>query len=255
MLEKIDEIILGTRLIMKITGAGKAVIAIGAGDDEAASLLAGKLDGDSSVRPVMLKNKYPQGNERLLARSIFKKESPSFITCNVSNVYAVYEAVIFKKPLIERYVTYTGDAAPGRGNYKIRIGTPISFLTGESGMPLKECRIIAGDVMTGYDVTVIDMPLTKGIAGIVVMPDKKNYSVRDLSCIRCSRCVLVCPMRLNPYELSRLCREDLVEEAAGLRLNDCIECGCCSYSCPSSIPLAAVIRHGKNLLEARVGLL
>jgi electron transport complex protein RnfC len=261
LLEKTDEILTGIRLIMKITGAHEAIIGIEANNTEALNALSGKLGGESSISLGVLGNKYPQGMERLLIKSLFNKEIPSthspddigVIIENVTTVYAVYEAIIYKKPLIERCITYTGDDVENRGNYKIRIGTPISLITGEFGLPVKPGRIIASDAMTGYDVTGNDMPVTKGTAGIIILPKKREYRVRNMSCIRCSRCLFACPMKLNPSELLWLCGEELIDEALSAGLNECIECGCCSYSCPSTIPIAAVIRYGKNKVEGKGG--
>ncbi len=261
MIEKTDDLVRGIRIIMKITGAHEALVAVEADNEEAAGVLSGKLAEASGIKIAAVSAVYPSGGERQLVKSLLGREVPAglppsgigVIVEDVSTVLAVYEAVAYKKPLIERCITYTGNNVEKRGNYKIRIGTPVSHITSEFGMPEGQARIIAGGVMTGYDTKGRDMPVTKGISGIVILPRKTDYRVRDLSCIRCSRCLSSCPARLNPSLLSMLCREDLIEEAVKNGLNECIECGCCSYMCPSAIPAAALLRYGKNLAEALSG--
>ena len=256
LLEKTAEVIEGIRLVMKITGAGEAIIAIDEDKADVAGIISFGLIGLKDMRVEILKSRYPQGCERELIYALLKKELPAgkvprdlgIVVENTATILAIYEALVFKKPLIERYITYTGDKIEKRGNYKVKIGTPVRLLAEEFGMPGTFGAVIAGDPLTGMEITDMNTPVMKGTSGIVFLPKYMNYKVLDRPCIRCSRCLSSCPMRLNPAVLADISREENFSESFSLGLSQCTECGCCSYICPSSIPITALIRYGKKVL-------
>ncbi len=255
MIEKPDEILVGTRLLMKALGVEKAVIGIENNKPDAIQLLSEKTKEYIGLSVVALKVKYPQGGEKQLIKAVTGKEVPSgglpiavgAVVSNVGTAYAVYEAVQKNKPLIERVVTVTGKGVAKPSNFKVRIGTPTSALIeAAGGLPENTGKIISGGPMMGRAVQSADVPVTKGTSGILIMQQEDAKRNEPITCIRCSRCVTVCPMGLEPYLLKKLCEKQIFEQAEDERVMDCIECGSCSYTCPSNLPLLDYIRLGKN---------
>jgi electron transport complex protein RnfC len=166
---------------------------------------------------------------------------------NVATVFAVYEAVQKNKPLVERLVTVTGKGLPRPSNFRVRIGTPVgSLIEAAGGMPENAGKIIGGGPMMGKALSTADIPVNKGCSGILLMDDSETKRPPLRTCIRCARCVSVCPMGLEPYLLMPLAERQLYDRAETERTADCIECGSCSYICPSARPLLDYIRLGKT---------
>ncbi|MGC8764555.1 MAG: electron transport complex subunit RsxC [Brevinematia bacterium] len=259
MLEKAKEIIEGIKIILNILSIKNAIIAIEENKLDAYQAFSELLVSEPEIKLELLKTKYPQGGEKQIIQAITKKEVPSgglpmdvkIVVENVSTVYAIYEAVAYGKPLIERGITYTGENLTNAGNYKVRIGTPVQSLIEEFGTPPDFDYIIAGGPMMGIEITDTSMPIMKGTSGIVFLPKSKTYEVKNYPCIRCGRCVTVCPIGLQPTEIASYCDNFMVEDAFNIGLMDCIECGCCAYSCPSSIPLVGLIRYGKEFYRRK----
>lgn len=262
MVEKTDEILEGCRILMKVLGLKKAVIGIEANKPDAIGSFQSRLENDTEIRVEVLGPRYPQGGEKQLIQAITNKEVPSsglpmdagVVVENVSTAYAVYEAVVFQKPLIERAITYTGDQVKKRGNFKVRIGMTFREFFEDHGIPPDQVRgtVFAGGPMMGIEITDMDQPITKGVTGIVVLPKNKDYKIKNKPCIRCSKCLAVCPIRLQPTELAKLCDEQLIDEAVNeFGLLDCIECGACSFVCPSTIPIVGLIRFGKEFRKRK----
>lgn len=258
MLEKADEIMVGTQLLMRAMNVDKAVIGIENNKPDAIHLLTEKAKNYKGISTVALKVKYPQGGEKQLIKAVTGKEVPSgglpiavgAVVSNVGTAFAVYEAVQKNKPLFERVVTVTGKSIAKPSNFKVRIGTATTeLIEAAGGLPENTGKIISGGPMMGRAVASLDIPVTKGTSGILVMPDNDSKRQEYLECIRCSRCVSVCPMGLEPYLLMTLGQKQIFERAENERVMDCIECGSCSYTCPSNRPLLDYIRFGK----AKVG--
>jgi electron transport complex protein RnfC len=202
-----------------------------------------------------LKVKYPQGGEKQLIKALTGREVPSgklpietgCVVNNVGTAYAVYEAVQKNKPLIERVVTVTGKAAKKPSNLMVRIGTPISELIAYAGgMPGNLGKVIGGGPMMGKALMSLEAPIVKGSSGILLMPEEEAHRKSVKACIRCGRCISVCPMGLEPYLLAQEAKHELWERAEKDRIMDCIECGSCHYTCPSARPLLDYLRLGKN---------
>ena len=258
MLEKTEEILVGTTLLMRALGVEKSMVGIENNKPDAIALMHEKATNYKGITVVALKSKYPQGSEKQLINAATGREVPSgalpiSVGCVVSNVgsaFAVYEAVQKNKPLIERVVTVTGKSLQNPSNLKARIGTQISELVAfAGGMPEDTGKIIIGGPMMGKAVASLEVPVTKGTSGILLMPAPEATRGERLPCIRCSRCVTVCPMGLEPYLLMTLAEKKIMERAENEKIMDCIECGSCSYTCPADRPLLDYIRFGK----ARVG--
>lgn len=255
MLEKGEEMLIGVTILMRGLNVDKAMIGIENNKPDAIEhleRLATKFKG-ISIHP--LKVKYPQGGEKQLIKALTGREVPSGklpleVGCVVNNVgtaYAVYEAVQKNKPLFERVVTVTGKSVKKPSNFLVRLGTPVKdIIEAAHGLPEDTGKIISGGPMMGKAVLNTDIPVVKGTSGVLLMPDKESKRLQPNNCIRCSKCVSVCPMGLEPFliaKTAKLGKFDIVEKALVM---DCIECGSCSYTCPSNIPLLDFIRLGKN---------
>jgi Na+-translocating ferredoxin:NAD+ oxidoreductase subunit C len=242
-------------LIMRALRVQKSVIAIENNKPEAIEKMRQAVKKYPDMEVVPLKVKYPQGGEKQLIQAITGREVPSgklpvYIGCVVNNVgtaLAVYEAVQKNKPLFERVVTVTGENLKNPSNLKVRIGTPFADLVSfAGGMPEDTAKVVSGGPMMGRAVSSLDVPVTKGITGIVLIPGENAGRQEKLPCIRCSRCASGCPMGLEPYLLMTISEKKLWERAEKEKVIDCIECGSCSYSCPANRPVLDFIRLGKS---------
>jgi electron transport complex protein RnfC len=174
------------------------------------------------------------------------------VVCNVSTAIAVYEAVQKNKPLIERVVTVTGKELKSTHNYLARFGTPVSRLFDLAGLPEGDVKLLNGGPMMGRAIVDITAPLIKGCSGITVLSGKEAARGKELSCIKCGKCVEACPMGLEPYLLSKLGKLQKWDMAEEHYATDCIECGCCSYTCPSYLPLLDYIRIAKQTVMTNI---
>ncbi|MBK6283267.1 MAG: electron transport complex subunit RsxC [Draconibacterium sp.] len=258
MLEKADEILVGTQLLMKAMNVEKAVIGIENNKPDAIKFLTDKAKNYKGITVIALQVKYPQGGEKQLIKAVTGKEVPSgglpiavgAVVSNVGTAFAVYEAIQKNKPLIERVVTVTGKSIAKPSNFKVRIGTSTSeLIEAAGGLPEDTGKIISGGPMMGRAIASLDVPVTKGTSGILIMQNNEAKRGEYMDCIRCSRCVSVCPMGLEPYLLMTFGQKKIFDRAENDRIMDCIECGSCSYTCPSNRPLLDYIRFGK----AKVG--
>ncbi len=258
MLEKGDEILVGTQILMKAMNVEKAVIGIENNKPDAIKLLSEKVKNYKGLSVVALKVQYPQGGEKQLINAVTGKEVPSgglpiavgAVVSNVGTAFAVYEAIQKNKPLFERVVTITGKGVANPSNFKVRIGTATTeLIEAAGGLPENTGKVISGGPMMGRAIASLDIPVTKGTSGILLMPEQESVRGDYISCIRCSRCVSVCPMGLEPYLLMTLGEKHVFDRLEDEKVMDCIECGSCSYTCPSNRPLLDYIRFGK----AKVG--
>jgi len=255
MLEKPDEIIVGTRLLMKALGVEKAVIGIENNKPDAIRKLSEKAKEYKGISVAALKVKYPQGGEKQLIKAVTGREVPSgglpiavgAVVNNVGTAFAVYEAIQKNKPLFERVVTITGKGIANPSNFRVRIGTPTSALVeAAGGLPEDTGKVISGGPMMGRAIASLDVPVTKGTSGILIMKNDEAKRKKYIACIRCSRCVSACPMGLEPYLLMTLAEKQIFDRAEDDKIMDCMECGSCSYTCPSNRPLLDYIRFGKG---------
>lgn len=260
MLEKPQELIVGIQLLMKALNVKKAIIGIENNKPAAIASLSGVLN-DDSITVFPLKTKYPQGGEKqlidsCLGRRVLSGKLPievGVVVHNVGTALAVYESVMKGKPLIDRVVTVTGNSLTQPGNYRVRIGTPIdALIDAAGGLPDDAVKIISGGPMMGKSVASTQVPVVKGTSGILLMSKPQTDRKPVQNCIRCAKCVSVCPMGLSPYLLMPLVQKNMWERAEDELITDCIECGSCSYTCPSQRPLLDYIRLGKTKVNAIV---
>ncbi len=253
MMERSEELFSGIQLLMKGLGVEKAIIGIENNKPDAIAKMKQVVEG-SPVSVQGLKVKYPQGGEKQLVQALLKREVPSgglpidvgVVVFNVGTALAVYEAVMKNRPLIDRVVTVTGKSLEKPSNFLVRIGTPVSTLVEEAGgLPEHIAKVINGGPMMGKAISTLEIPIVKGSSGILLMDESEARRKEVLPCIRCTKCVGVCPMGLEPYLLMSLSEKSLFERMEAEKVLDCIECGSCSYTCPSSRPLLDYIRLGK----------
>lgn len=164
----------------------------------------------------------------------------------MATVYAVYEAVQKNKPLFERVITVTGNHVAQPGNYKVRFGTPLlDVMAMAGGLPEDTGKIIIGGPMMGRSAVTLETPATKRSSGVLVLPESMSLRAEPDNCMRCCKCVTACPMGLEPYLLVQEAERELWDRMEKDNIMDCIECGCCLYSCPSHRPLLDYVRMGK----------
>lgn len=255
MVEYGEEMMIGIQILMKALNVKKAMLGIENNKKDAISYLQELNLKYPDIETYPLEVKYPQGGEKQLIKALTGREVPyrklpvdvGVIVHNVSTAYAVYEAVQKNKPLINRIVTVTGKSLKQPGNYVARIGTPIRFLIeAAGGLPENTGKILSGGIMMGKALSSIDTPVIKAMSAILVIPEKEAQRRAVEPCIRCSKCITVCPMGLEPYLLMALTQNENLHYLEKNKVLDCIECGSCSYVCPAKRPLLDYIRLGKS---------
>ncbi len=254
MLEKSHEMMVGIQILMRALNVEKALIGIENNKPDAIKYLKSIAGEYKGVEVHGLKVKYPQGGEKQLIKALINREVPSgglpidigAVVHNVGTAFAVYEAVQKNKPLFERVVTVTGKNLTKTANYMVRIGTSVAeLIAAAGGLPEDTGKVVNGGPMMGKALTSTDVPVTKGTSGIIVFQSKESQRKADSDCIRCAKCVSVCPMGLEPYLLNRLSQRMMFENMEHEHVLDCMECGSCSFECPANLPLLDYIRLGK----------
>ena len=254
MLEYADEILIGVQLLMRAAKVNRAIIGIENNKKDAIALLQEKVSKLIGIEVCPLKMKYPQGSEKQLIDALIGRQVPSgalpievgAIVQNVGTAFAVYEAIVKNKPLVDRIVTVTGKSLATPKNVLARIGTPMSALIAYAGgMPDDTFKIIAGGPMMGRAIVNVEAPIQKGSSGVLLMSERESVRVEMDNCIRCGKCVSVCCMGLQPYILMSLVEKKMWQEAEQEAVYDCLECGSCSFTCPAHRPLLDYVRYGK----------
>jgi Na+-translocating ferredoxin:NAD+ oxidoreductase subunit C len=255
MLENGPRVLVGIKILMKALGVDKAIVGIENNKPDAILALQKLTANENGISVQPLKTQYPQGGEKQLIKACLNREVPSgglpldvgAVVHNVGTAFAVYEAVQKNKPLIERIVTVTGKSVKNPSNFRVRLGAPVKDLVENAGgIPEDTGKIVSGGPMMGKAIADLNVPVTKGTSGILLIPEKESRRDETISCIRCGKCVTVCPMGLEPYLLLTLSQKQFYDRAEQEKVMDCIECGSCSYMCPSSQPILDYIRLGKS---------
>ncbi|MEA3504726.1 MAG: electron transport complex subunit RsxC [Bacteroidota bacterium] len=254
MLERGEEIMIGISILMKGLGVEKAIIGIENNKPDAIENLSKIAKDFSGIEVHPLKVQYPQGGEKQLIKALVNREVPSGklpieVGCVVNNVgtaLAIYEAVQKNKPLIDRVVSVTGKSLPKTANLLVRIGTPAQKLIDfVGGTPNNTGKIVNGGPMMGKSLVSLEAPIVKGSSGILLFKQEETKRVDVKNCIRCGKCISVCPMGLEPILLAQLSENKFFERLEKELVMDCIECGSCQYTCPAGRPLLDYIRIGK----------
>lgn len=265
MMEHADEILVGLELLMKAAKVDKAYIGIETNKPQAIDLLTEKTAGNPNIEVVPLKQRYPQGGEKQLVDAVIRRQVPAppaipvnvgAIVQNVGTAFAVYQAVMKNKPLFERYTTVTGKKIANPGNFLVRMGTPMRELIDAcGGMPEGNNELLAGGPMMGKALTSTEVPVCKGTNSVTVISEEEAVRKPVQPCIRCAKCVGVCPMGLEPFLLATASAMHNWEKVEAEGVTSCIECGSCQFTCPSHRPILDNVRLGKStvmgLIRAR----
>lgn len=262
MMEHADEILVGLELLMKAVKVAKGYIGIEENKPKAIKLFEEKTAGRNDVEIVPLTQKYPQGGEKQLVDAVIRRQVPAppaipvnvgAVVQNVGTAFAVYQAVMKNKPLFERYTTVTGKKLAKPGNFLVRMGTPMIDLINEcGGMPAGDNKLLAGGPMMGKALTSVEVPICKGTNSVTILSgdDVRRKPVQP--CIRCAKCVSVCPMGLEPYLLATASALHDWEKVEAAGVTSCIECGSCQFTCPAHRPMLDNIRLGKSTVMGMI---
>ncbi len=252
MLEYADDIIFGLRAMMKTLNAPKGIIVVEDNKPDAVELMRAKVENEEGMEVCVAQTKYPQGGEKMLIKMALGRSVPSgglpadvgAVVSNVSTVKAISDAIQTGMPLIERVTTVTGKYIPNPGNFIVKLGTDTAELIEYcGGITNPEALVKAGGPMMGFPQTTTHVPIMKGSNGIITVDVDE---VEPQECIKCGRCVDVCPMELKPLHFVKLVGESNWQGCKDMNIMDCLECRCCEYICSSKLPLVTMIKMGKN---------
>lgn len=258
MQEKGEQIIIGAKILNKLLGIQRAIIAIDENKPKAIEIITKLTKRYVGVNVRVCESKYPQGGEKQLIAAITGREVPSgklpidvgCIVQNVGTVFAIYEAVMKNKPLFERVVTISGDSIEKSANFMTRVGTPASFLIEKCGQISDNLgQIVFGGPMMGTSAVNPDAPITKLTSGILLLSCALSDKQPETPCIRCGKCLDACPMGLQPNAIARAVRSHNLDALQELHVLDCIECGSCAYTCPARLPLLDCCKLAKMELR------
>ena len=251
LLNYADEVIYGLKAILKATGAQKGIIVIEDNKPDAIALMQDKTAQMENIQVCVAKTKYPQGAEKMLIKRVTGRKVPSgglpadvgVVVSNVATSKAIADAITLGMPLIERIVTVTGEYIAEPGNFIVKIGTLVQELVGHCGGITKDgITVKAGGPMMGFPQSTLETPIMKGSNGIIAID---SDSTQEVACIKCGRCVDVCPMELKPLYFAKYADEGNWAGMKEKNVMDCVECRCCEYICSSKIPLVSKIKAGK----------
>lgn len=254
LVEMPEQVLIGASIMMKALNVTQGFIGIEENKPKAIEILKKYQSQYPQISIVTLKKKYPQGGEKQLIDAVVGRQVPSMglpidagaVVQNVGTALAVYEAVQKNKPLFEGILTVTGNCSNQQRNFKHRVGTPLSSIIEKTGgVPDAAAKVISGGPMMGKAISNLDAPTLKGSSSVLFLTQEQTKREEPGNCIRCAKCVSVCPMGLEPYLLNKLCNAGRWDDAEANKVYDCIECGCCSFTCPAYIPLLDRIRYGK----------
>lgn len=254
-LEKFDEVLLGLEVMFKVLEAKKAYFAVASDKRVLIEHLKQKTAVNAKIEVIPLKHKYPQGEEKQLVRAALNRIIPKgklpcdvgVVVDNLQTVHAVYEAVCCAKPFYERVITVTGEAINQPKNLLVRLGTRLEDIINYcGGIKVDKVQAIFGGPMMGIAQDNLDMPITKGTSGIIFMPFNKRNERKESPCIRCGKCVDVCPRGLLPLEMNKLIKSKKWNVLDDYYISECMLCGACAYVCPANIPLATRMALGKK---------
>ena len=255
LLEFADDVVFGLKAIVKTVDAKKGIIVIEDNKPDAIELLQAKTADLDNIEVVVAKTKYPQGAEKMLIKRVMGRQVPrgglpadvGAVVSNISTTKAIADAIQKGMPLVERVVTVTGENLKKPGNYIVKIGTNTKELIDYcGGITGDDVTVKAGGPMMGFILPDVNVPIMKGSNGIIAIDT--DHTVEQ-PCIKCGRCMDVCPMELSPLYFAKYADEENWQGAKDMNIMDCIECRCCEYICSSKIPLVTKIKAGKNAVR------
>ena len=254
-----DQVLEGMQIMGALLKPERMVLAVEDNKKEAIAIVKGLLERYPGVELVVLPTRYPQGAEKQLVVAVTGREVPSgqlpisvgCVVFNVSTYAAIYRAVKLGLPLTERIVTVSGEAVKKPQNFLTPIGTPLHDLIEKAGgLTDATERVICGGPMMGVAQSDLAVPMVKATNAVLCLTKDRNGAAENPVCLRCGKCVGVCPMHLQPLYMYRYTNCENLKELNRLGLLDCIECGCCAFTCPGKLPLVETFRKGKALVRA-----
>ena len=260
MLEHPDKVVLGTKAVMKALGVTRGVIGIEKNKPDAIKSMKEAVKNEENLEIAELQTKYPQGGEKSLIYAVTKREVPSgglpmdvgAVVQNIGTVSALSDAITTGMPVVQRVVTITGSAVKEPKNLLVKIGTKFEDVINQCGGYTEDLgKLINGGPMMGISQFTDQVPVIKGTSGILVLNELDAQKPEPSNCIRCGKCVDICPSGLQPLRISRNSLLRRFEEAEAYNAMDCIECGSCSFICPSKRPLVDAIRVAKQEIIAK----
>jgi len=260
MVERPTEILEGLRLIMRVLGCDRGFVGIEENKPDAIEAMRAAVSDGSGIQVEGLRVKYPQGAEKQLIDAVTRRRVPSgglpmdvgAVVQNVGTAYAVHQACYLGRPLVERVATFTGTPLAKPGNLSVRIGTLVSGLVDELGGITGDVgKIISGGPMMGIAQFTLDVPVIKGMSGMLLFAPGEIDDAPPEPCLRCGHCVDACPMKLVPTTIEKYVMADMIDEAVAIGLQDCMECGSCAYVCPSKRQLVHYFKYGKYIASER----
>jgi Na+-translocating ferredoxin:NAD+ oxidoreductase subunit C len=260
MQERAAEIIDGARLILHAIQAHHALFVVENNKPAALAALRQAINGFKGLEVVAVPARYPMGSEKHMIQTVTGKEVPAgslgadigVLVHNMGTAYAIHRALRHAEPLLSRVVTVGGAAIAQPHNLQVPIGARLSeVITAAGGLVTHPARLLMGGPMMGQVMPSLDVPIVKGSSGVIALTAQEISSRPSLPCIRCASCVTACPCGLLPLEMAAHIKADKLDKAVQLGLVDCVACGCCSYVCPSHIPLVHYFNYAKGELAAR----
>ena len=253
-----EHVLEGMQILRHVLKPDRVVLAVEDNKAEAIEKIKGILENYPGIELAVLPTRYPQGAEKQLIQSLTGREVPPgqlpvSVGCavfNVSTYAAIYRAVRLGLPLIQRIVTISGEAIAEPQNFIVRIGTPFrDLIEVAGGLHDKTERVISGGPMMGFAQSDLSVPVIKATNSILCLLKDENGAAENPVCLRCGKCVSVCPMRLQPLYMYRFTNAKKTEELKRLNILDCMECGCCAFTCPGKLPLVEQFRKGKQMVR------
>ncbi|MFR9651590.1 MAG: electron transport complex subunit RsxC [Rikenellaceae bacterium] len=262
MLSRGEELLTGVKILMRLLGVKKARIGVENNKRNAIKSLRKLNDKRTGIKVESLKVMYPQGGEKQLIEAVTGRQVPpppalpidvGVVVVNVATVLAIYDAVQRRKPLFERVVTVSGKSVAEGRNLLARMGTSTEeMIAAVGGLPEDTGKVIGGGPMMGRVIVNLDAPITKGTSGITIISEEESLRPAEYPCFKCGKCVEACPMALEPYLLKKLGERRLLDQLEQNHIVDCIECGCCQFTCPAKVPLLDHVRLAKQRTMAMI---
>ena len=253
-----EQVLEGMMILHGILNPEHLVLAVEDNKAEAIEKLKAMSSDFPKIEIRILPTRYPQGAEKQLVQSVTGREVlpgklPVSVGCavfNVSTFAAIYRAVRLGMPLTQRIVTISGEAISEPQNFIVRIGTPFHDLVeAAGGLHDKTERVICGGPMMGVAQSDLSVPVVKAANSILCLLKDVNGAAENPVCLRCGKCIVACPMRLQPLYMYRYVNAEKLGQLDRLHLMDCMECGSCAFTCPGKLPLVETFRKGKKLLK------
>ncbi|MCU7848739.1 MAG: electron transport complex subunit RsxC [Candidatus Thiodiazotropha sp. (ex Lucinoma kastoroae)] len=262
MVERPEALLRGIEILHTLLGAEESIIGIELNKPDAITSLGEHIPSDRPFRVAPLRVKYPQGDSKMMIKSLLNIEIPKglhaadlgIIMNNVSTLVAIADYFDTGMPYIDRMVTVSGPGIEYPANLIVPLGTPVrEVLRFCGGLKAETKEVLMGGPMMGTPIASLDAPIIKSSSGILAFTAQQTARPKEVPCIRCGRCVEACPYFLNPSKLARLVKARQFDKIKQANVAECVECGSCTYSCPSGIPIVQLIRSAKSEMRGKRG--